>query len=132
MRLAVFVGLVPLSATLQLRTRATIPGVTPAALHEFLATPSNWPLIVASSDSVRAVGAAARRRRAARRGRRGRRDLRRAAAAAALGAVDVRGGRRGRGRSHLAFEAREGLAGVARDCRMAFTIGPPTPAGGAT
>ena len=54
---AVLLGLASPCATIQLRTRATIPGVTPAALHAFLATPANWPNIVLSSDSVRAVGA---------------------------------------------------------------------------
>ena len=45
------------SDTVTLSTRASLPsGVTPEALHDFLATPSNWPRIVLSSQRVEGDG----------------------------------------------------------------------------
>mmetsp|Transcript_12015 Transcript_12015/g.35131 ORF Transcript_12015/g.35131 Transcript_12015/m.35131 type:complete len:176 (-) Transcript_12015:54-581(-) len=41
---------------LQLVTTSNIRGVRPDDLHRFLATPTNWPKIVASSQSVRPPG----------------------------------------------------------------------------
>ena len=40
------------AAAIQLTTRTTLPGVTPARAQSFLATPSSWPSIVLSSRSV--------------------------------------------------------------------------------
>ena len=129
LRLAVLVGLVPLSATPQLRTRATIPGVTPAALHEFLATPANWPLIVASS-TFGARGRRGRRAddRAARRATRSTRSSARAPLPLSVrwtcAAADAAAGR-------LA-EAREGPRVPRATAAWRSRSGAPTPAGGAT
>jgi hypothetical protein len=41
------------STSFTLSTTSTIKGISSARLHDFLATPSNWPRIVASSHSVK-------------------------------------------------------------------------------
>lgn len=44
-----------LATGLQLITKSTIPRISPKQLHSFVATPTNWPRIVASSHSVKRV-----------------------------------------------------------------------------
>ena len=41
------------SIAFQLSTTSKIKGVSPSELHDFLATPTNWPKIVLSSNSVK-------------------------------------------------------------------------------
>jgi len=44
-----------LATGLQLITKSSIPDISPKQLHSFVATPTNWPRIVASSHSVKKV-----------------------------------------------------------------------------
>lgn len=54
LRLFIFVVLrISSIRSFQLTTSSTIKGITPSELHDFLATPTNWPRIVLSSSSVK-------------------------------------------------------------------------------
>ena len=126
----------PSASLIELRTSASVPGITNRGLHEFLATPSNWPNIVASSHSVRPVETPGKAGKAGRAGAAGDAatttvPLTKGAsvdeifgappvlplsvrwscveADAASGLLDVR--------------SPDGLEGVASDCRMLFEIG---------
>mmetsp|Transcript_9682 Transcript_9682/g.13555 ORF Transcript_9682/g.13555 Transcript_9682/m.13555 type:complete len:172 (-) Transcript_9682:309-824(-) len=49
----IFLFLIASATALQLVTKTKVPGVSREQMHTFLATPTNWPTIVASSQSVR-------------------------------------------------------------------------------
>lgn len=54
--IAIAIGLLSLVHPIlafQLRTSSTVPSIKKSDLHNFLATPSNWPRIVLSSHSVK-------------------------------------------------------------------------------
>ncbi|KAJ1631409.1 hypothetical protein T492DRAFT_996017 [Pavlovales sp. CCMP2436] len=99
-----------------LRTTGRVPKTSVATLTAFLATPSSWPQIVASSSSVEGVNAD--------------KPLRKGLSVTEVfglppvlplrvewtcASVDVRGG-------SLDVRSPVGLTGVAIDCRMAFTV----------
>ena len=105
--------------TIALSTRAALPlGVTPAELHDFLATPANWPRIVLSSQSVEGDGVGV--------------DTPLAVGSAVdevFGAPPLLPLRvrwtcvaSDRAAGRLEFASPAGLAGVATDCKMSFTI----------
>lgn len=107
--------------SIQLRTSCRLRGVSSAAAHSFLASPSNWPKIVASSHSVRAVDA-----------KNDRTDV----PMKANDSIDETFGfppllplsvrwiceKSNVATGALAFYSPDGLRNVAKDCRMIFSI----------
>ena len=116
MRAVVALSLVAAARGVALRTRARVPNCTPNNLHAFLATPRNWPDIVLSSVGVEGAAADAPLKRD--------------------GVVDELFGlppvlplrvawrceATDPNRGLLDVRSADGLAGVAKDCRMLFDV----------
>ena len=109
------------TAALTLSTRTVVPSSTaPAALHDFLATPTNWPKIVLSSWSVE--GASVDEDRPLAEGE----SVDEIFGAPPVLPLSVRWTceQSDKERGILKFKSPAGLEGVASDCKMEFEITP--------
>ena len=112
---SLFCGMRERAATaLTLTTRSRVPNSTPAELQQFLATPANWPRIVLSSVGVEGASTAAPLRPGA--------EVDELFGLPPILPLRVKWRCEAAGANTLDVRSEDGLAGVATDCRMDFSI----------
>ena len=112
--LSCFVVCMRAATALTLTTRSRVPNSTPQELQQFLATPANWPRIVLSSVGVEGASTAAPLRPGA--------EVDELFGLPPVLPLRVKWRCEAAGASTLDVRSADGLAGVATDCRMDFSI----------
>ena len=102
------------ATALTLTTRSRIPNAQPQQLQQFLATPANWPRIVLSSVGVEGAATAAPLRPGS--------EVDELFGLPPVLPLRVKWRCEAAGASTLDVRSEDGLAGVATDCRMNFSI----------
>ncbi|CAH0365378.1 unnamed protein product [Pelagomonas calceolata] len=109
-----FVACASVSTALTLTTRSRVPNASPQELQQFLATPANWPRIVLSSVGVEGASTAAPLRPGA--------EVDELFGLPPILPLRVKWRCEAAGANTLDVRSADGLAGVATDCRMDFSI----------
>ena len=112
--LSCFVVCVRAATALTLTTRSRVPNSTPQELQQFLATPANWPRIVLSSVGVEGAAPASPLRPGS--------EIDELFGLPPVLPLRVKWRCEAAGANSLDVRSEEGLAGVATDCRMDFSI----------
>ena len=102
------------ATALTLTTRSRIPNAQPQQLQQFLATPANWPRIVLSSVGVEGAATATPLRQGS--------EVDELFGRPPVLPLRVKWRCEAAGASTLDVRSEDGLAGVATDCRMDFSI----------
>ena len=112
--LSCFVVCVRAATALTLTTQSRIPNSTPQEIQQFLATPANWPRIVLSSVGVEGAAPASPLRPGS--------EIDELFGLPPVLPLRVKWRCEAAGASTLDVRSADGLAGVATDCRMDFSI----------
>lgn len=108
------------SHAITLTTQSTIRGVSTREIQNFLATPANWPLIVASSHSVEPITLSSAMKNPVDKTLAVGEQVREVFGLPPILPLSVEWTCRRNDENGLEFEAPEGLASVAKNCSMRF------------